>query len=138
MVNCPCGKPITKPFFKKCFECNTKLKTSEESDDDILDKLSDKLPDEITAYKKQNIPKCVKNALWCNYFESRIGICQCCMREPITINNFHAGHVIAERDGGTTTLDNMKPICPLCNGSMGRENMDDFIKRYNLHYGLKK
>jgi len=92
---------------------------------------------ESTPYKKETIPKTVRNCLWINYFkESREGKCCCCKRETISIGNFHAGHIIAESNGGKTSLDNLRPICMLCNTSMQRSNMDDFITRYNLNYGL--
>ena len=132
---CPCGKPITKGYFKKCYECNVKDKV--DSDDEDTTKNDDVIP-----YKKMTIPKTVKNCLWINYFgDKRVGVCACCLREPITINNFHAGHIKSEKEfgPGSTTLDNLAPICPLCNLSMGTAHMiDDFIKKYNLHYGLGK
>jgi hypothetical protein len=88
------------------------------------------------AYKKKPIPKTVKNCVWLNYFEKCVGVCQCCHREKISFNNFACGHIIAERHGGKTTLDNLRPICTLCNLSMGTQNMDEFIKEYNLNYFL--
>ena len=88
-------------------------------------------------YVKEVIPKTVRNCLFINYFgDSRIGICQCCKREQITMNNFNCGHIQAERHGGTLQLDNLLPICTSCNLSMGTTNLNDFIKKYNLHYGL--
>jgi 5-methylcytosine-specific restriction endonuclease McrA len=87
--------------------------------------------------KRESIPKCVRNALWINYFkDSRISKCQCCLREEISIGNFHAGHILAHVNGGLSTLDNLVPICMLCNTSMGAYNLNDFIKKYNLHHGL--
>ncbi len=62
--------------------------------------------------------------------------CQCCLREEISIGNFHAGHILAHVNGGLSTLDNLVPICMLCNTSMGAYNLNDFIKKYNLHHGL--
>jgi 5-methylcytosine-specific restriction endonuclease McrA len=90
-------------------------------------------------YIKDPIPRAGKNCLWINFFgTSRVGVCACCEREPITINNFHAGHIKSEKEGGSTTLDNLAPICPLCNSSMGTMHMEEFITKYNLKYGLKK
>lgn len=37
-------------------------------------------------------------------------------------NGFHCGHIISEFNGGETTLDNLKPICPDCNFKMGKNN----------------
>ena len=128
MKNCASCNNKIKNSYTLCYECNNK------KDDNSVSLSSCE-----TIYKKENIPKCVKACLWHNYFgDSRIGKCQCCMREPITMSNFHSGHIQSERHGGKTALDNLKPICVSCNLSMGTENMDSFIKRYNLHYGLDK
>ena len=90
-----------------------------------------------TVYKKEPIPKCVRNALWINYFgDSRTGKCLMCKRESISLSCFQAGHIITEANGGKCSLDNLKPVCQLCNTSSGKMNMEDFIQKYNLHYGL--
>ena len=87
--------------------------------------------------KREPIPKCVRNALWINYFKKlREGKCQCCLRETISIGNFHAGHIKAHANGGSSSLDNLVPICMLCNTSMGKYDLNEFITKYNLHYGL--
>ena len=122
MKNCEkCDKKV-KNGFKLCYSCNeTKSETSEPE--------TPKLP-----YK---IPRAVKNCLFINYFgDKRVGVCACCQREPITINNFNASHIQAEKCQGTTTLDNLAPTCTICNLSMGTMHMMDFITKYNLHYGL--
>ena len=129
---CPCGKPITKGYFKKCYECNVKEKI--DSDDEEVPKLDDVIP-----YKKMSIPKTVKNCLWINtYGDSRIGKCKVCLREDVSINSFQACHILAEKNGGSCALDNLMVGCALCNSSMGTANALDFIKIYNLHFGLKK
>ena len=121
-----CCKNLVKNSYTKCYECNSKV-VKEDSGSEP----------EATPYVKQTIPKTVRNCLWINYFkDNREGKCCCCKRETISIGNFHAGHIIAEINGGKTTLDNMRPICMLCNTSMQRSNMDEFIVRYNLNYGL--
>jgi HNH endonuclease len=116
-------KNLVKNSYQLCYDCNQKLDTSTNAS---------------TDYKKDSIPKTVRNCLWINYFKEnqREGKCQCCLRETISISNFHAGHIQAEINGGKTTLENLKPICQLCNSSMAKHNMDDFIKKYNLHHGL--
>ena len=116
-------KNLVKNSYQLCYDCNQKLEVSSTT----------------TDYKKDSIPKTVRNCLWINYFKEnqREGKCQCCLRETISISNFHAGHIQAEINGGKTTLENLKPICQLCNLSMAKHNMDDFIKKYNLHHGLE-
>jgi hypothetical protein len=83
--------------------------------------------------KKETIPIAVKNALWSEYFQNNInGICQCCKTEIISKNNFDCGHIISEKEGGTVSLTNLKPICRACNCSMGTLNMEVFIKKYGF------
>ena len=127
MKNCEkCNKKV-KNGFKMCYSCNdSKSETSEPETTKPL-------------YIKDTIPRAVKNCLWINYFgEKRVGVCACCQREPITLNNFNASHILAERCNGTTTLDNLAPTCTICNLSMSTMHMMDFIRKYNLHYGLEK
>ena len=83
--------------------------------------------------KKEKIPATLKNILWHKYFETSLtGMCQCCKVETISKAIFDAGHIISEKNGGKVVLDNLKPICKLCNSSMGRTNMDDFMKKYGI------
>ena len=122
MKTCACGKKI-KNEYRTCFNC--------------IDNRS-VFSNEKEKYVKEEIPKTVRNALWWNYFkDSRIGLCACCRREQISISNFHASHIEAEKENGSTTLNNLAPCCPCCNLSMKKMNMNTFIKIYNLHYGLE-
>jgi hypothetical protein len=82
---------------------------------------------------KEKIPATVKNSLWRKYFGENInGVCQCCKVEPISIKNFDCGHIVSEKNGGSVTIDNLKPICRLCNSSMGTMNMQEFVNKYGL------
>jgi 5-methylcytosine-specific restriction endonuclease McrA len=45
--------------------------------------------------------------------------------------NFVVGHIVSIKNGGETSLENLLPICTLCNSSMGTMNMDDFISMNN-------
>jgi hypothetical protein len=83
--------------------------------------------------KKEIIPATLKNILWHTYFNTSItGLCQCCKVETISKAIFDAGHIISEKNGGKVTLENLKPICKLCNSSMGKTNMDEFMKKYGI------
>lgn len=94
-----------KNSYNYCYECNKKLNDN-----------SDTLVCTDTIYKKETIPKTVRNCVWLNYFSmEREGKCKYCLREIISISNFHCGHIKAFINGGSTTLDNLKPICMLCN-----------------------
>ena len=121
---------IKNNSYDVCYTCHSNKDDSSETE-------TDQPPKEQQIFKRESIPKCVRNALWINYFkDSRISKCQCCLREEISIGNFHAGHILAHVNGGLSTLDNLVPICMLCNTSMGAYNLNDFMKKYNLHHGL--
>ena len=127
MKICPkCNTNKVKNSYLHCYNCNMKDDTTSE-------------PDNEREIKREPIPKCVRNALWINFFKNqREGKCQCCLRETISIGNFHAGHIKAHVNGGSSSLDNLVPICMLCNTSMGKYDLNEFITKYNLHHGLEQ
>jgi 5-methylcytosine-specific restriction endonuclease McrA len=71
--------------------------------------------------RKETIPKAVREQVWIRtagrQFEVQCPIHWC--RNTITVFDFHVGHNIPEKDGGTLELDNLKPLCARCNLSMG-------------------
>jgi hypothetical protein len=54
------------------------------------------------------------------------GKCKCCNVNNISLIYFDCGHVISERLGADNTLNILRPICRLCNNSMGVKNMNNF------------
>lgn len=79
----------------------------------------------------RHIPQTVRNSVWLKYMgEVHTGKCYCCKLELISKGVFECGHVISDKKGGKITLDNLRPICSLCNKSMGTKNMDEFMKEY--------
>ena len=80
---------------------------------------------------KKKIPKIMKLDVWGKYIGLNIGKskCLCCETIDILQADFHCGHVIAEANGGEMTLDNLRPICSVCNTSMGTMNMDEFKEK---------
>jgi transcription elongation factor Elf1 len=82
--------------------------------------------------KKQKIPSRLRNVVWNTYIGDNIGksLCMCCKDNYITCFKFHCGHVIAECEGGETTLENLRPICDDCNQSMQIMNMAEFSYKY--------
>tara|TARA_Y100000389_G_scaffold162170_1_gene164853 strand:- start:5766 stop:6803 length:1038 start_codon:yes stop_codon:yes gene_type:complete len=42
------------------------------------------------------------------------------------INDWHAGHIISEKNWGETTIHNLRPICCDCNRAMGSMNWDEY------------
>ena len=80
--------------------------------------------------KKATISAALKRKVWNTHIGEEIGKfkCLCCNDTDISQLSFHCGHIIAEANGGETTIANLKPICPHCNSSMGRKNMNEFIQ----------
>lgn len=128
---CPkCTKLFTSATYKYCYKCNIENQSTE-----LIDDKSDDDIDKLQPYIKEKIPKCVRNSVWRLYFKNKItGLCQCCKIEKISYASFHSGHIKSEKMGGTTSLDNLKPVCMMCNLSMGQMDMNEFIKKYNMHY----
>jgi 5-methylcytosine-specific restriction endonuclease McrA len=83
-------------------------------------------------YRKKAIPKALKKMVWDKYIGENVGIskCMCCKHQDIRQIEFHCGHVIAEASNGKTTVENLRPICAQCNLSMGKMNMNEFMKTY--------
>lgn len=84
---------------------------------------------------KNKIPKKIKELTWNEYIgiEKGVSPCFCCGVTQISQMNFHCGHCVSEANGGSLEVDNMRPICSGCNGSMGSKNMNDFIKKFKLN-----
>ena len=80
------------------------------------------------APKKKTISKALRIQVWNKEFTENVGksFCKCCEITEITQLKFHCGHIIAEAMGGTTTLNNLTPICESCNKSMSTKNLHDF------------
>jgi hypothetical protein len=84
-------------------------------------------------YIKKAISATLKRLVWNHHIGELIGKtkCLCCRVTDITQLSFHCGHVVAESNGGDTTLSNLRPICQNCNSSMGTKNMNDFMKSFH-------
>jgi 5-methylcytosine-specific restriction endonuclease McrA len=90
---------------------------------------------ETKPKKKEAIPAAIKTLVWNKYVGDKVAEakCMCCRVTTISMRHFHCGHILSEKYGGGTTVDNMRPICANCNLSMNTMNMADFISKYGLH-----
>ena len=81
--------------------------------------------------RRRGIPKPVRTLVWNKYIgeENGLGKCNVCATE-IKVSNFDCGHIVAAIDGGEDVVNNLVPICRMCNLSMGRENLNDFKQKY--------
>lgn len=74
-----------------------------------------------------------KKELWKLYFGLDKGIakCKCCGIIDIFQFHFESGHIIAKSNNGDNEIDNLVPICSLCNKSMSNMNLDIFMAKLN-------
>jgi hypothetical protein len=83
---------------------------------------------------KKTIPKALREQVWLHslgpQFSAKCKIPWC--ENTITVFDFQCGHNIPESKGGTTTIDNLIPICSRCNGSMGNHYT---IEEWSNHFG---
>jgi len=93
-----------------------------------------KLPEQskTNPSKKKSIPKSLKKLVWDHWVGENQGMakCLCCRHATIRQIEFHCGHIMAEKNGGALTLDNLRPVCAQCNLSMGTMNMNEFSKKF--------
>ena len=93
------------------------------------------LPSQRKQYIKTKPTKCkisaaLKRQVWETYIGKQYtGLCFCCKRTEINVFDFQNGHVVAEAKGGETNLNNLRPICALCNYSSGTHNMMEFAQK---------
>ena len=87
--------------------------------------------------KKQSIPKKVKDDVWNTYIGEGIAKhkCLCCKMTTIDKAKFDCGHVVSEKNGGTLSIRNLRPVCNGCNLSMGSEDMIDYVKKHEYYIG---
>jgi len=82
------------------------------------------------------IPSSLKHNVWTTYigekYNGKCSVKWCNNR--ITPFTFEAGHNIPYSKGGSTTIDNLLPICSDCNKSMGnRYTIDEFSDTFINH-----
>jgi 5-methylcytosine-specific restriction endonuclease McrA len=73
--------------------------------------------------QKANIPKALREQVWVKYmghrYEGKCRVTWC--TNKISVFQFDVGHNVPESKGGSTTLDNLRPICSRCNTSMNNK-----------------
>ena len=88
--------------------------------------------------KRKHASKCIRREVWNHYIGEEHGThaCFCCDITVMSQFLFEVGHVVSVHNNGDLSIENLRPICSLCNKSMGTRNMLEFIKEQNLA-GLK-
>ena len=100
----------------------------------FIEYLQDNTLEPFHAHKKEKKPikRFDRNKCWeqtyPNTQEITCPIPNCSERLCKTdFKTWHAGHIISEHNGGQPTPDNLRPICPQCNSSMGSSNWEEYI-----------
>jgi 5-methylcytosine-specific restriction endonuclease McrA len=102
---------------------------NDDNDDCIIVDITSASQKPPTKYKKRYISSTLKRLVWNKWIGEEVGKakCCCCKTSDIVQMSFHAGHIIAEVNGGNASISNLMPICQNCNSSMGRMNLYDFM-----------
>lgn len=114
-----------------CPSIRLKIDLTDEVKQDIMDNHVYHPPKQTTKpnnCKKAKISQAMRIVVWNTYIGEEVGKakCPCCKTTHITQHNFHCGHVVAEAEGGLIHVDNLRPICSVCNSSMGTIDMKTF------------
>ncbi len=85
-----------------------------------------------------NVSKVLRRKVWEKEFglQHANAICPLCQTQQISVWDFQCGHVISRKHNGETTLDNLRPICILCNMSMSSK--DWYVFEHELYPYLNK
>ena len=87
---------------------------------------------------KQKITASLRQSVWLKWigthYHAKCYVHWC--RSIITPFAFEVGHNIPESRGGATTLENLRPICSICNKSMGnRYTIEEYSQLHKPHSG---
>jgi hypothetical protein len=83
--------------------------------------------------KRKTIPKAIREEVWDKYIGKERGVACCfvCKKREIRQTNFEVGHVKSIRNGGSNNIGNLRPLCFLCNRSMGTKNLHKYKKKWH-------
>lgn len=91
----------------------------------------------ISAKTKKNIPDSLRAQVYTRYIlslddeERKFYVrCPCCQNVIIDPFSFECGHILAESKGGGINIDNLIPLCRVCNRGMNVESVRDYMKKY--------
>jgi 5-methylcytosine-specific restriction endonuclease McrA len=121
---------------KTCIQQMVRQHTTnvDNNNEQLNEKMSDVQTDApsppVAIRRRQKINGSKRRLVWKTYIGMAHGEvpCLCCKSNNIDMLNFHCGHVVSDAEGGNTELSNLRPICSVCNSSMGSMNMKVFAK----------
>jgi hypothetical protein len=76
---------------------------------------------------KQHIPYTVREQVWkkCTPNTSDLGTCYTCSND-LYFRDMECGHIKAHALGGDISVDNLMPVCKVCNKDMGIMDLEDY------------
>ena len=116
-----------KVELKEVKEKYASLKADVKNKYKAMEKQKKKVEKEETKKLRKSIPKSLKILVWDKNIGKEKGIGECVVCESdIDSKNFECGHIKSVKENGSTTIDNLLPICSVCNKSMGTQNLHEF------------
>ena len=117
-------KDIASPLFLGIFNQFEWLKRLVEVNKSNSSMNYSSIPHLALHSKSRKISKAKRRRVWQkrNNKNSLLGKCFVC-RCNIDYDTFESGHIVSHFWGGSTSLDNLEPICSICNKDMGVENL---------------
>ena len=92
---------------------------------------------EVPRFQKAHIPKALREQVWIQHygtvFHNKCPTCWC--QNRVNVFDFQVGHNVPESKGGSTTIDNLIPICGRCNLSMSNTYTFD---EWSATFGSRK
>jgi len=92
---------------------------------------------EVPRPQKAHIPKALREQVWIQHygtvFHNKCPTCWC--QNRVNVFDFQVGHNVPESKGGSTTIDNLIPICGRCNLSMSNTYTFD---EWSATFGSRK
>ena len=81
---------------------------------------------------RTKIPSAIRKQVWNRYIgiDKDRAFCYCCKENLIDTFDFEVGHVESVCNGGSDTVENLRPICRHCNSFKGTMHMADYMYRY--------
>lgn len=86
----------------------------------------------VRRCKRKKIPKTLRIAVWDKWFGLKKGQVKCpiCLNIKICQLDHDIGHIKAISKGGSYHINNLIPLCRLCNLSIGVMNIKRFMKKW--------
>lgn len=94
----------------------------------------------IPKYNSEiKISQSLRQQIWVKYIGKKYEtLCSCCNINIINCFTFECGHIVAHSKGGLCNINNLIPICGVCNKSMGNMNLNLFKNKYMLNMTSNK